>query len=174
MADDHSPAVAAENKGPNILVPMWALTALTTVIVIARVWIRARVVKNMGPDDWLIMVSMVRSNLFSCCPFNWLTGVAMNPGPGSHLRRDHHSQRDRGLWQTRLHPGHSTPGEGHSAQHHRLPFRHSLIHNPEDCGGDHVDPYPESQQVASAICILPRRLFCRRIHHLYHYPLHHV
>ncbi|CRG85999.1 hypothetical protein PISL3812_03002 [Talaromyces islandicus] len=49
----------SENKGPNILVPMWALTMVTTSLVCARVFIRARVVKQVGADDWVIMVSMV-------------------------------------------------------------------------------------------------------------------
>ena len=62
MADaTHDAAIADQNKGPNILVPMWALTIVTLVLVVARIWIRSQVVKNMGPDDWLIMVSMVRS-----------------------------------------------------------------------------------------------------------------
>lgn len=57
-----------ENKGPNILAPMWALTILTTFFVSARIFIRARVVKKVGFDDWIIMVSMVcyQSILATC------------------------------------------------------------------------------------------------------------
>lgn len=65
MADaTQNAAIADQNKGPNILVPMWALTIVTLVMVVARIWIRSQVVKNMGPDDWLIMVSMVRSTRY--------------------------------------------------------------------------------------------------------------
>lgn len=49
-----------ENKGPNILAPMWALTMITTSLVCARIFIRAKVVKKVGFDDWVIVVSMVR------------------------------------------------------------------------------------------------------------------
>lgn len=48
-----------DNKGPKILSVLWILTALTTLIVAARIYIRLRILKNFGVDDYLIVVSMV-------------------------------------------------------------------------------------------------------------------
>lgn len=56
----HSAAWLAENKSVNILAPMWSLTMITTTIVAIRVYIRVKIVKNLGPDDWAIMIGMVR------------------------------------------------------------------------------------------------------------------
>lgn len=57
-------AVTAENinddKGPKILAVLWTLTALTTMMVMARIFIRVRMLKNFGIDDYLIVISMVR------------------------------------------------------------------------------------------------------------------
>lgn len=49
-----------ENRGPKILGVLWALTSLTTLVVLARMYIRIRMLKNFGSDDWLIALSMVR------------------------------------------------------------------------------------------------------------------
>lgn len=61
--------VTAENlhddKGPKILAVLWTLTGLTTIMVIARVYIRLKLLRNFGMDDYLIVVSMVR-NLELC------------------------------------------------------------------------------------------------------------
>lgn len=58
-------AVTAENlhddKGPKILAVLWTLTGLTTVIVIARVYIRLKLLRNFGVDDYLIVASIVRN-----------------------------------------------------------------------------------------------------------------
>jgi hypothetical protein len=55
--------VTAENlhddKGPKILAVLWTLTGLTTVMVIARVYIRLKLLRNFGTDDYLIVASMV-------------------------------------------------------------------------------------------------------------------
>lgn len=60
MADATAGKNPNDNQGPTILATMWTLTIITTFIVIARIFIRTCIVKNLGPDDWLIMVSMVR------------------------------------------------------------------------------------------------------------------
>lgn len=56
-------AVTQENlnddKGPKILAVLWTLTGLTTLIVSARIFIRLRMLKNFGIDDYLIVISMV-------------------------------------------------------------------------------------------------------------------
>lgn len=53
-----------ENRGPKILGVLWGLTALTTLVVVARMFIRVRMLKNFGSDDWLIALSMVSMLLF--------------------------------------------------------------------------------------------------------------
>lgn len=50
---------ASDNKGPMILSVLWALTGLTTVLVIARMYIRTSLLHNLGSDDWLITASLV-------------------------------------------------------------------------------------------------------------------
>lgn len=48
-----------DDKGPKILSVLWVLTALTTVMVVARIYIRLRMLKSFGVDDYLIVASMV-------------------------------------------------------------------------------------------------------------------
>lgn len=59
----YSAEYLAENKSANILAPMWTLSMLTTSIVMARIYIRVKIVKNVGLDDWVIVVGMVRPSL---------------------------------------------------------------------------------------------------------------
>ncbi|KAF4760718.1 hypothetical protein HAV15_006113 [Penicillium sp. str.  len=48
-----------DDKGPKILAVLWTLTGLTTVMVIARVYIRLKLLRNFGMDDYLIVASMI-------------------------------------------------------------------------------------------------------------------
>ena len=54
--------VTAENKydskGPQILAVLWTLTSVTLLIVAARVFIRLKMLKNFGVDDYLVVVAM--------------------------------------------------------------------------------------------------------------------
>lgn len=56
-------AVTAENadddKGPKILAVLWTLTALTFFMVTARTFIRIKMLKNFGIDDYLIVFAMM-------------------------------------------------------------------------------------------------------------------
>ncbi|EDN04971.1 predicted protein [Histoplasma mississippiense (nom. inval.)] len=54
----------SQNKGPLILVVMWVVTCLTTAIVATRLLVRSRMVRMVGLDDWLILISMVLSFIF--------------------------------------------------------------------------------------------------------------
>lgn len=54
-----------EDRGPKILGVLWALTGLTTLIVTARMFIRGKMLHNLGLDDWLIALSMVSLFFFS-------------------------------------------------------------------------------------------------------------
>lgn len=49
----------SQDKGPKILAVLWSLTLLTFVIVLARMFIRIRMLRNFGSDDYLIVVSMI-------------------------------------------------------------------------------------------------------------------
>jgi hypothetical protein len=64
----YSAAYLAENKAVNILAPMWTLSVLTTSMVVARIYIRVKIVKNVGLDDWVIMAGMVRLSLLQGWP----------------------------------------------------------------------------------------------------------
>ncbi|EER44402.1 conserved hypothetical protein [Histoplasma capsulatum var. duboisii H88] len=54
----------SQNKGPLILVVMWVVTCLTTAVVATRLFVRSRMVRMVGLDDWLILISMVLSFIF--------------------------------------------------------------------------------------------------------------
>ncbi|RDW64440.1 uncharacterized protein DSM5745_09851 [Aspergillus mulundensis] len=49
----------SDDKGPKILAVLWGLTGFTMVIVAARMFIRGKMLRNFGPDDWLIAFSMM-------------------------------------------------------------------------------------------------------------------
>lgn len=65
---EYSEAYLKTNKGVNILAPMWTLTVITTCIVLARIYIRARIVKKVGLDDWAVVVGMVRLSIHFTLP----------------------------------------------------------------------------------------------------------
>lgn len=102
-----------ENRGPKILGVLWALTSLTTVVVVARMYIRIRMLKNFGSDDWLIALSMVRMLLQDRVPFAELTSQVYGTG----ILRYHHSKRRRGIWKTCYLSDGECDGDGSSAQY---------------------------------------------------------
>ncbi|KLU91676.1 hypothetical protein MAPG_10194 [Magnaporthiopsis poae ATCC 64411] len=82
--DDNEPLpadIAAQDKGPGIIVTILCLTSITTLFVIARLYTRARVLRAAHLDDWLILVSM------AC---TWVAAgfsvVANLKGAGRHVR----------------------------------------------------------------------------------------
>ncbi|KAL1992638.1 hypothetical protein VTN49DRAFT_4670 [Thermomyces lanuginosus] len=48
-----------DDKGPRILGVLWALTGFTTLIVVARVYIRLAVVRSFGLDDYMIVLGII-------------------------------------------------------------------------------------------------------------------
>lgn len=56
-----SPEMAAENKGPGILAACYTVEAIASFFVAARLFVRGRMMGKWQLDDWLIIVSMVRS-----------------------------------------------------------------------------------------------------------------
>lgn len=56
------------SQGTEMMAVMWSMTTLATLLVIARVCIRQRILRNFGFDDWLIGASMVRVSICLTCP----------------------------------------------------------------------------------------------------------
>lgn len=48
-----------ENRGPEILAVCGALVGLALVVVLLRVYVRARMVRHLGLDDYTIIAAMV-------------------------------------------------------------------------------------------------------------------
>ncbi|KAJ5603288.1 hypothetical protein N7537_006244 [Penicillium hordei] len=59
MADSIMDAPKMGNKGPKMMAVMWSMTTLATFLVIARLCVRQRMLRNFGFDDWLIGASMI-------------------------------------------------------------------------------------------------------------------
>ena len=57
------PAVAAQNRGPTILATISAVTAISTVFAIGRVYVRSMIMKKMHYDDYLVIFSVVSLHL---------------------------------------------------------------------------------------------------------------
>ena len=55
----YSPQYASESKGPRILGVFWSFFALSTVLVSAQLYIRAKILQNIGPEDYMIIGAMV-------------------------------------------------------------------------------------------------------------------
>jgi hypothetical protein len=48
-----------QTKGPRILGVFWAFFSVSVVMVSARLYIRARMLRNIGLDDYIIVAAMV-------------------------------------------------------------------------------------------------------------------
>ena len=49
------------NRGPVFLAVFGTGTAVATIAVLLRMWVRARIVRKIGADDWIVLVSLVKS-----------------------------------------------------------------------------------------------------------------
>lgn len=47
------------NRGGQILAICGTLTALSLVLVALRVWVRAKIIRLVGADDWIMIAAMV-------------------------------------------------------------------------------------------------------------------
>ncbi|OJJ75163.1 hypothetical protein ASPBRDRAFT_53113 [Aspergillus brasiliensis CBS 101740] len=74
-----SPEYAHQTKGPRILAVFWAMTSLAILAVAARLFIRIKVLRNPGADDWLIAASM-----FFSISYSVVTTVDVALGYGKH------------------------------------------------------------------------------------------
>ncbi|KAJ5172352.1 hypothetical protein N7492_004945 [Penicillium capsulatum] len=59
MATAMSPEYTGQTKGPKILGLFWAFFTVSLVMVSARMYIRARMLKNLGLDDYIIAAATV-------------------------------------------------------------------------------------------------------------------
>lgn len=49
----------AQDQGPHILAATWLMTALATLVVAGRFYIRYKVIKRGGADDWWMLGGVV-------------------------------------------------------------------------------------------------------------------
>lgn len=77
------PERAAEDKGPGIITAIVIVTVLETLFVAARLYVRGVIKKKLQPDDYIIVVAVVRFGLGLsfhrlCDPTitDWLTLIA--------------------------------------------------------------------------------------------------
>ncbi|RAK99095.1 uncharacterized protein BO80DRAFT_411348 [Aspergillus ibericus CBS 121593] len=74
-----SPEYAHQTKGPRILAVFWIMTSLAILLVAARLFIRIKILRSPGADDWLIAASMMFSISYSV-----VTTVDVALGYGQH------------------------------------------------------------------------------------------
>ena len=158
-----------ENRGPKILGVLWGLTALTTLVVVARIFIRTRMLKNFGSDDWLIALSMVSMFLFHRTLF-----VADESVHGSCLLQCHHGECPCGLWQTRCLSEPGCAGDGHLAQYHQLCVWDPVVCSAQAGCQRHVDSHPQSQSHQSHHSLVFDGTCGNYICHLHFNSFHHV
>jgi hypothetical protein len=48
-----------EDRGPEILAVCGSLVGIALVVVVLRIWVRAKLVRHVGADDWTIIAAMV-------------------------------------------------------------------------------------------------------------------
>lgn len=51
----------SENRGPGALATSVTVTCVAAAIVLIRLWIRIRIVRASGWDDWMITIACVSS-----------------------------------------------------------------------------------------------------------------
>jgi uncharacterized membrane protein YhiD involved in acid resistance len=59
-----SPEWKAQDKGPGILITCWVVTAIATLFVIARIYVRGKIQGRLRSDDWWVMAGLVSLVLF--------------------------------------------------------------------------------------------------------------
>ena len=53
-----TPAELAANKGPNILATICAISGVSTAFVVARVFVRGHIMRNIQADDWIVIAAL--------------------------------------------------------------------------------------------------------------------
>lgn len=62
-----SSAWKAQDKGPAILRVCWTFIAASTLFVIARVYVRTRILRMFHSDDYYVILGLVSNGTFSHC-----------------------------------------------------------------------------------------------------------
>ncbi|KAK7421207.1 hypothetical protein QQX98_002337 [Neonectria punicea] len=75
-----SDAWAAEDKGPSTIAVCWAITALSTIFVIARIYVRLKVLGRLYSDDYYVIVAEICGYISTA-----LSTVAVYSGNGRHF-----------------------------------------------------------------------------------------
>ncbi|KAF9871286.1 hypothetical protein CkaCkLH20_11207 [Colletotrichum karsti] len=80
-----SPAVGsdawkAQDKGPTIVVVCWIVTAVSTLFVLGRVYVRGRIMRKFHSDDWFIILGQICGYISTA-----LSTVAVSYGNGRHM-----------------------------------------------------------------------------------------
>lgn len=55
--EDHS-------RGPELLAIFGTGTGVAAILVILRLWVRIRILRKVGADDWILFVSLVNLHIF--------------------------------------------------------------------------------------------------------------
>lgn len=96
MAEVASARYAAENKGSWILATCWVVTAISTLFVLARVYVRGFVQKKFQQDDVWVIIAQICSYISTA-----LSTVAVHSGNGQHWSLLSADQQQRViLWTT--------------------------------------------------------------------------
>ena len=62
MSDLTSPPPGGDqNKAPMLAAVMWSEATIAIVVVILRMYTRARLVRKVGWDDWIMLFTLVRA-----------------------------------------------------------------------------------------------------------------
>ena len=54
------------NRGPQVVLISIVFTALAALFVVLRIWTRLGIVRNTGPDDWIMTGSLVGLFIHPC------------------------------------------------------------------------------------------------------------
>ena len=49
----------SDTKGPLVISVTWVFTSLVIVVVAVRFYVRTKILKHVGPDDWLMLLAAV-------------------------------------------------------------------------------------------------------------------
>ncbi|KAK7222799.1 hypothetical protein V2G26_010802 [Clonostachys chloroleuca] len=96
MAQEGSAAWAAENKGPWIVITCWVVTAVATLFVFARLYVRGWMMRKLQQDDYWTVIAMVCGYISTA-----LSMKAVAAGNGRHMKLlSQHEQESAVLWTT--------------------------------------------------------------------------
>ncbi|TVY78375.1 hypothetical protein LSUE1_G004314 [Lachnellula suecica] len=79
QVSDVESALSARSLGPAIVESMWILMSIASLVVAARFYVRAHLIKNFASDDWVIMLSFVLTIVATIC-----FTIAVHYGLGRH------------------------------------------------------------------------------------------